>query len=102
MLSVIMPTVVLARTGVGEYVHSPTVGNATTQEDRRLFAVSPNAVIVNTATPVAIARAVHHLIVHPQLREELGVAGRRTVTERFHLARQMDQYSDLYGSLTGK
>jgi glycosyltransferase involved in cell wall biosynthesis len=90
---------------VGEYVLSPAqedsvAANAT--DGRPLFTVSPNAVIVNSATPDAIAQAVHHLILYPKLREELGRAGRRTVTERFHLARQMDQYSRLYTALRRK
>lgn len=88
---------------MGEYVQSPAPVDASpadnTTEGRPPFTVSPNAVIVNTASSRAIALAVHHLITHPRLREELGRAGRQTVSERFHLARQMDQYSSLYSAL---
>lgn len=97
---VVLPLLIITVAGVGEYVRGPHAAGASgIATDTTDFTVTPNAVVVNTATPVAIARAVHHLVSHPQLRAELGRAGRRTVTERFHLSRQMEQYSDLYSNL---
>lgn len=63
------------------------------------FTVSPNAVLVNTASPLAVAQAVHFLIRHPEQRRAIGAAGRETVTRHFHVERQMRQYSDLYSAL---
>jgi glycosyltransferase involved in cell wall biosynthesis len=61
--------------------------------------VSENAVVVHRASPEALAAAVHHLALHPELRRALGAAGRRTVLQRFSVARQMEQYAALYDSL---
>ncbi len=46
-----------------------------------LFTVGPNAVLVNTATPQAIAQAVHYFIKNPEVRLQIGQAGRRTKPE---------------------
>ena len=92
--------------GVGEYVREPGVGGgrggtraAGAQQGEEAFSVSENAVVVHRASPEALAAAVHHLVLHPELRRALGTAGRRTVLQRFSVARQMEQYAMLYDSL---
>jgi glycosyltransferase involved in cell wall biosynthesis len=94
-MSMAVPLVTFAVGGVGEYVEQPAqdgTGDAP-------FSVSENAVVVHRATPVAIAEAVHHLILHPELRRALGQAGRRTVVSHFTIASQMSQYAALYAQL---
>jgi glycosyltransferase involved in cell wall biosynthesis len=60
------------------------------------FTLSRNAVIVNSATPPAVAAAVGFLIQHPHTRKAIGNAGRETVIARYSVQRQMEQYSSLY------
>ncbi len=58
--------------------------------------MSPNAVIVNSATTTALTKAVLYLHAHPGIRHEIGRAGRDTVVKFFSLGRQIQSYSDLY------
>ena len=63
------------------------------------FVVTTNAVVVNKASPHAIANAVYHLIMNDTLRDELGQAGKKTVHSYFHVDRQMKQYRKFYVDL---
>jgi glycosyltransferase involved in cell wall biosynthesis len=63
------------------------------------FEVTPNAVLVNEASPVALAEAVLHLILRPELRAELSSSGVETVHRHFSSDRQIWQYSQLYRQL---
>jgi glycosyltransferase involved in cell wall biosynthesis len=92
--------------GIGDYVAQPapvqqTTSNASSTDNPPAFSVSANAVIVNIATPEAIADAVLFLGDNPALRADLGRAGRQTVLDYFTVDRQMEQYSVLYAELTG-
>ena len=61
------------------------------------FTVTTNAVLVHTATPLALARAVYHLISQPEsVRMSLGQRGRNTIQSYFHIERQMSQYRAFY------
>ena len=60
------------------------------------FTVSSNAIIVNRATPQALANAAFYLITHPDVSRSIGKAGRQTVLSYFTIDRQMKQYSELY------
>lgn len=60
------------------------------------FSVSPNAVLLNSATPTAIAEAAYYLIRNPEVRNRIGQAGRATVASLFTVEKQMEQYSRLY------
>ena len=102
-LSMELPLVTFAVGGIGEYIEDPSINmnNISTNTDSdpqqmQLFSVGGNGVVAHTATPGAIAHAVDHLILHPQLRRKLGEAGRRTVLADFTTSRQMQQYIDLY------
>eukprot|EP01032_Pedospumella_encystans_P009477 gene9477-11152_t len=112
VMSMGVPLVTFAVGGIGEYVQDPALshrfgdgmGNTTqtetanpdTQAD---FSVSRNAVVVNRATHVALARAAMHLIQRPSLRRALGITGRQTVFDHFKVTRQMQEYSRCYDSL---
>lgn len=94
VMSMEVPLVTFGVGGIGEYVRGPTgsSSNAT-------FTVTSNAVLVNIATPEAIADAVHYLILYPSERTRLGKEGRRSVEKFFTVERQMEQYSRLYTQL---
>jgi glycosyltransferase involved in cell wall biosynthesis len=95
-MSMQAPLVTFAVGGVGEYVKEPVqVGS----KHDTLFSVSENAVVVHRATPEAIAAAVHHLVMRPELRRALGQAGRRIVTADFTIDSQVQRYAELYRSL---
>jgi glycosyltransferase involved in cell wall biosynthesis len=95
-MSMELPLVTFAVGGVGEYVAAPSeVGfNETTE-----FSVSENAVVLQHATPTAVANAVFHLVRRPELRKSIGEAARRTVESYFATSRQMRQYEELYSLL---
>ncbi|CAK9251086.1 unnamed protein product [Sphagnum jensenii] len=61
-----------------------------------LFSVRTNAVVVNVATPIAIAEAVYYLMSHENVRRAIAEAGYITVVTYFNVERQMKQYEDLY------
>ncbi|KAJ1440182.1 hypothetical protein B484DRAFT_443608 [Ochromonadaceae sp. CCMP2298] len=73
--------------------------SADTSFSTAFFSLSSNAVLVNHATPTAIASAVNYLITHPDVRRDIGAQARSTVLERFHIQRQMHQYAELYTAL---
>ena len=64
------------------------------------FSLASNAVVVNIATPQAIAEAVDFLIRNCSARSAIAAGGRDTVLAYFTVERQMDQYSELYEDLT--
>jgi glycosyltransferase involved in cell wall biosynthesis len=99
-LSMELPLVTFAAGGVGEYVAQPSQQ----QQDERGqdFSMSENAVVVHRATPAALASAVLHLVLRPELRRSLGRAGRQTISEGFTVERQMRQYKELYLQLVSK
>ena len=112
VMSMGVPLVTFAVGGIGEYVHDPALahsygGNmsrtagriASGPDSEGDFSVSDNAVMVNRATPIALARAALHLIRRPALRRYLGLNGRRTVLDHFKVERQMQEYGVLYDSL---
>lgn len=88
---------------MGEYVSDPWInkGQESTLsfEESALFSVGTNAIVLNVASPAAIEDAVLTLIHNPQCSAALGLAGRRTVIERFTLEQQMRNYDTLYKSL---
>jgi glycosyltransferase involved in cell wall biosynthesis len=97
-MSMEVPLVTFAVGGIGEYVLQPPssapASNATAD-----FVVSENALILNTATPSAVASAVLHLAGDKALRRRIGKAGRQTVLRNFATARQMGDYEKLYTHL---
>ena len=99
--------------GVGEYVAQPAhtdtdnesasqchwntnMNSAASSQCGKPFSVTDNAVVVNIASPHALALAVEALISNATLRLELGERGRRTVEKYFTVERQMNQYRELY------
>lgn len=68
-------------------------------QSSQAFSLSPNAVVVHSATPLALAQAVHFLVTHPEDRRRIGAAGRETVRSFFNVQRQMGQYAELYTQL---
>eukprot|EP01032_Pedospumella_encystans_P009094 gene9094-10737_t len=112
VMSMGVPLVTFAVGGIGEYVQHPALhhhyhGNSSIDarhtdssfDMQGDFSVSRNAVVVNRATPVALARAALHLIRRPALRRYLGLNGRQTVLDHFKVERQMQEYGVLYDSL---
>ena len=86
-------------TGIGEYVEDPSLNIAANQTQQEYFSVGTNSVVVNTATPEAIAEAVYFLIRNPSVRISISRKGRETVARGFSMNRQIMQYSMLYFSL---
>ena len=66
-MSMGLPLVTFAVGGIGEYVARPDAARG----EADLFAVGPNAVVVHTASPAAIAAAALFLIEHPQVRSSM-------------------------------
>ena len=93
----------LLLTGIGEYVEDPKknaeMKDTSADDSTAEYSVSSNAVVVNRATPLAIAHAAHYLIAHPAVRRSIGLKGRQTVLSYFTIQRQMEQYADLYAFL---
>ena len=61
--------------------------------------IAPNAVVVNSADPLALSGAILELIHQPSLASEIGRNARKSLTEYFTTARQMMQYESLYEGL---
>jgi len=55
---------------------------------------------VNPADPRAIARAIDHLLAHPQLARSMGENGRRAVLNKYNWAVQARKLTDFYGAIT--
>jgi len=98
-MSMEVALVTFAIAGIGEYVEDPSLNFAVNQTQQEFFSVGTNAVVVNTASPEAIAEAVFYLIRNPSVRISLGRKGRETVMRGFSVDRQIMQYSMLYTSL---
>jgi len=99
VMSMAVPLVTFAVGGIGEYVQDPaliTDHSISFNDSSGDFSVSKNAVVVHRATPMAVARATNHLILHPELRQSIGLAARETVVAHFGVQRQMQEYADLY------
>lgn len=97
VMSMEIPLVTYAVGGIGEYVKEPT--NDVQLEEHKDYSIGENAVVVNVASPSAVASAVVHLIEMPELRRSIGRAARRTIVEGFATQRQMKQYEELYSML---
>jgi len=84
--------------GIGEYVKAPDnySQHFNSTEEIEDFTISSNAIIVNRASPQALANAAFYLITHPDVSRSIGKAGRQTVLSYFTIERQMKQYSQLY------
>ena len=66
------------------------------KEEESAFSISSNAVVVNQATPHALAKAAYYLIRHPNISRSIGKQGRDTVLSYYTIQRQMKQYEELY------
>ncbi len=89
-----VPLVTFAAGGVGQYVREPRSDGIQNQHTH--FYIGENALLVNDASPQAIASAVLHLLNDSVLRTNLGVMGRLTVTSNFRNDQQMWRYEQLY------
>ena len=83
-------------------MEDPTLNQDADSTNSLEYSVSTNAVVVNSATPDAIAQASLFLITHPAERNSIGRRGRQTVLSYFTIQRQMQQYSDLYSNFQNK
>jgi len=92
-----IPLITYAVGGIGEYVRPPA--EDTGGQERPMVQVTPNALLVNDASPAAIAQAVDMLYRNITLRKYVGFQGRKTVLSYFSTDRQMRQYSELYRTL---
>ena len=94
---------ILCFLGIGEYVADPGPSSVsdTTDPLRSIppYSISTNAMIVNIASPDAVADAVLTLLGNSALRKSLSDAGRRTVASYFTVDRQMKQYETFYREL---
>jgi glycosyltransferase involved in cell wall biosynthesis len=57
--------------------------------------------LVPPRDPAALAEKILFLLDHPEVREEMGEAGRIRVAERFSVDRMVDELERLYGELVG-
>ena len=82
--------------GVGEYIVPPEqLGDATNAP----FTIGPNAVLVNEASPKALADATLALAGDPALRSQLGISGFQSIRDHFTWQRQIQQCESLYSDL---
>ena len=93
-----VPLVTFATGGVGQYVRSP-LKNSDMQSE--LFSIGENAILVNEASPQALALGIACLLDDGELRKRIGEAGRITVTNHFRSEQQMWRYEQLYRYLNG-
>jgi glycosyltransferase involved in cell wall biosynthesis len=98
-MSMQVPLVTFAVGGIGEYVEAPE--KEKNPKSPNPYSISSNAVIVNIASPDAVAEAVLLLINDSNLRRSIGKKGRETIESYFTIKRQMEQYSVLYRELVG-
>lgn len=115
-----IPLVTFAVGGVGEYVSPPPsykrltmscpcIEESVDSDCRCMSDISPstipdyeivdNAVIVNNASPVAIAEAVLQLVNNKSLAQNIGMKARESVLTGFHSERQTNQYYALYRNI---
>ena len=88
--------------GVGEYVCDPRIKTnreALADNIDSHFWQGSNAIVLDVASPEAIAAAVLAIAHNPLFAEKLGSAGRQTVQDRFTVQQQMINYDVLYKSL---
>lgn len=127
VMSIGVPLITFAVGGIGEYVERPPPVDKTVQchvdrisllqtapidgcasstasilddDNDLLYTVGINAVLLNEASPLAISAAVSLLAGNSTLRQQIGLAGRKTVQDRFSVVRQMEEYTALYQHLT--
>mgnify|MGYP001336775659 CR=1 FL=1 len=96
MLLMDLSTSIKLQLGVGEYVIAPEKSGTA---DEPLFTITPNVVLVNEASPQALADATLTLALDPILRHQLGTNGFLSIRKHFTRERQMRQYEDLYTEL---
>lgn len=60
---------------------------------------SDAGILVTPGDPVALSDALEKLIVDPDLRAQLGKAGRQRVEEKFELSRIATQLSEVYSDM---
>ena len=99
-----IPLVTFGVGGIGEYIEveeeltegdndDTTVGVG---KNNTQYQVVKNAVLVNEASPKAIAAAILALEDDVDLRVRIGLAGRRTIESYFSIDRQINEYANLY------
>ncbi|CAE7445186.1 unnamed protein product [Symbiodinium microadriaticum] len=100
-----VPLVTFGVGGVGEYIVPPASVNikqesaAGGKQGQAAFTISPNCMLVNVASPQAVADAVEVLVRNKSLRIRLGAAGRMSIERVFAVPRQMKQYEELYSQI---
>jgi glycosyltransferase involved in cell wall biosynthesis len=97
VMSMEIPLITFAVGGIGEYVADPQYMD--NFDSKAPFSLSYNAVVLNIATPDAIASAVFYLMNNRPLMGSMGKAGRETIKSYFTIERQMRQYTTLYKQL---
>jgi glycosyltransferase involved in cell wall biosynthesis len=63
------------------------------------FTVWANGLTAPSGDVETFARALRYLVLHPELRRDMGARGSRFVAERLSVTRLLDDVSDLYGEL---
>jgi glycosyltransferase involved in cell wall biosynthesis len=94
-----VPLVTFATGGVGQYIGEP-FKNVSMQQSE-VFTVGENAVLINEASPQALAMGVAHLLDDIKLQNQIGISGRLTVRKHFNTDLQMWHYAQLYRFLSG-
>lgn len=100
VMSMQIPLITFAVGGIGEYVEDPQYVDG--YDSIAAFSLSSNAVILNIASPEAVASAVFYLVNHRNLMDSVGRGGREIVKSYFTVERQMQQYTTLYNELMDK
>ena len=91
---------ILNTPGIGEYVQEPSDEEKYDHSTGfKPYSISPNAVILNDASPIVISDAIMELRRNDTLRTVLGMNGRAIIEAYFTVERQMNQYSTLYKEL---
>jgi hypothetical protein len=92
----------LSLPGIGEYVKEPPSHVSFKRgvfDSIPSFEITENAVVVNSANPLAIRDAVEALIAEPQTARRIGINARKSLTSYFTVERQLTQYQYLYESI---
>ncbi|MDD8027456.1 MAG: glycosyltransferase family 4 protein [Acidobacteriota bacterium] len=91
-----LPLVLIEAASLGKPIVATDIGGS-----REILSHEETGLLVPPGDSAALAGAVNRLLDDPDLAARLGARARETIPPRFRLARMVDEYAEIYGSLTG-